>query len=287
MLSHDEYLNKYTTWRVGGQAKTLFRPKSIADLQQFLSQQSKTEPMLWLGLGSNTLVRDKGYDGIVVVLQGGLQTIEVKEHQLIRVEAGMSCPAFARKTARMDYAGLEFMAGIPGTIGGALRMNAGCYGGETWQFVKMVETINRAGEVKVRNKDEFEIGYRSVKGLAEDEWFVAGWFELQEGNKEHSLAQIKDYLDRRAATQPTGEYNCGSVFRNPEGNYAAKLIESCGLKGYILGDAEVSPKHANFITNRGNAASSHIEELIEHVFETVHAKTGTKLHREVHIVGEK
>ena len=287
MLLSDEPLSKYTTWRVGGNAKQVYRPNSLVDLQTFIAKLPENEPMLWLGLGSNTLVRDKGYPGTVIVLQGGVQDIIEKETGLIRVEAGMSCAALSRKAARMHLTGLEFMAGIPGTVGGALRMNAGCYGSETWDFVTLVETIDRQGHVQLRKPETFSIAYRTVKGLTADEWFVASWFQLQLGNKQTSLETIRQYLDRRAATQPTGEYNCGSVFRNPEGDHAARLIESCGLKGFAIGDAEVSTKHANFITNRGQATAHDIETLIQHVHETVKAKTSIDLHREVHIVGEK
>lgn len=287
MIYEREPLSKYTTWRVGGDAKTLYKPDSVEALQAFLKKQSPTEPIMWLGLGSNTLVRDGGYDGTVVVLQGCLQSMSQESSTLIRVEAGMSCAGLARKTARMNMSGLEFMAGIPGTVGGALRMNAGCWGSETWEFVTQVETINRQGEIKIRSKAEFEVAYRSVNGLNQDEWFLAGWFELKAGEKEASLEKIRGFLDQRAATQPTGEYNCGSVFRNPDGNHAAKLIQSCGLKGYKVGDAEVSPKHANFITNCGHAKANDIETLISHIHDTVLNETGYDLHREVHIMGEK
>ena len=205
---------------------------------------------------------------------------------LIRVEAGVSCATMARFSARNALAGCEFLAGIPGTMGGALRMNAGCSGGETWQSVVEVETIDRSGVRRLRKPEEFEVSYRHVKG-PENEWFIAGTFKLAPGDKEKSLQLIRDLLERRANTQPTSEYNCGSVFRNPPDNFAARLIEGCGLKGKQVGGAVVSVKHANFIINHeGSAKASDIETLIELVRETVSQKTSVSLVHEVHILGE-
>ena len=266
----DEPLADYTTWRVGGKAKQLYKPAGLADLALFIKRLPKDEPLLWLGLGSNSLIRDRGFAGTVVLTQGRLKEIELIGEGLVRVEAGVSCATMARFCARASLAGGEFWAGIPGTMGGALRMNAGCFGGETWQTVVEVETMNRNGEIRVRRPAEFEIAYRHVAGL-QDEWFVSATCRLAKGDKNKSLQQIKELLAQRANTQPTNEYNCGSVFRNPPGNYAARLIESCGLKGKQIGGAVVSTKHANFIINhQGCASATDIESLIELVRDTVH-----------------
>ncbi len=190
-----------------------------------------------------------------------LNQLSALETGLVRAEAGVSCAQFARYTARLGLTGAEFMAGIPGTVGGALAMNAGCYGGETWQCVAAVETLNKKGEIKTRLPVDFEIAYRHVK-RSENEWFVAGHFALQSGDKAKALAEIKSLLEKRNASQPTGLPNCGSVFRNPPGNYAARLIEQCGLKAKVIGDAIVSAKHANFIINQGRASAADIEKLI-------------------------
>jgi UDP-N-acetylmuramate dehydrogenase len=215
-----------------------------------------------------------------------LNEIEVLSNNLVRVEAGVSCAKMARFCARNNLVGGEFWAGIPGTMGGALRMNAGCFNGETWQAVVEVETMTRSGEIHRRKPEEFTISYRHVSGL-EDEWFIAATCRLTPGDKEQSLQAIKELLDRRAATQPTNEYNCGSVFRNPPNNYAAKLIESCGLKGKRIGGAVVSEKHANFIINHeGTASAKDIESLIQFVQKTVHEQTAIELIREVHIIGD-
>ena len=281
----NESLANYTTWRVGGPARLLYKPAGINDLVYFLKTYQRSEPLLWLGLGSNSLIRDEGFSGTVILTQGCLNELQVMGNNLIRVEAGVSCAKMARFAARNDYTGGEFWAGIPGTMGGALRMNAGCFRGETWDSVVEVETITRTGEIRKRKPSEFNVSYRHVSGL-DDEWFVAATCKLTPGDKATSLAMIKELLDRRAATQPTSEYNCGSVFRNPPNDYAARLIESCSLKGYRIGGASVSEKHANFIINQdGNASSYDIENLILHVKQTVLEQYGIDLMREVHILG--
>jgi UDP-N-acetylmuramate dehydrogenase len=287
LLRHNESLSHYNTWRVGGIARSLYIPAGLDDLVTFIQSLPADEPVLWLGLGSNSLIGDQGFPGCVIVTQGGLNELTQLEPTLIRVEAGVSCAKMARFAARAGLAGAEFWAGIPGTMGGALRMNAGCYGCETWDSVVSVETLTRSGERRCRTPEEFDIRYRHVGGLASDEWFIAATCRLVPGDKDKALAEIKDLLARRAATQPTSEYNCGSVFRNPPGDYAARLIESCGLKGKEMGGAKVSEKHANFITNAtGTATAQDIEQLIQHVHATVLANTGVNLVREVHFIGE-
>lgn len=282
-----EPLADYTTWRVGGLAKAMYKPTGIADLGHFLTTLPHDEPLIWLGLGSNSLIKSKGFAGTVILTQGCLKEIEWMGKTSVRVEAGVSCATMARFCARHDLSGGEFWAGIPGTMGGALRMNAGCFNGETWQSVVSIETMSRTGEIRHRHPSEFEVAYRHVSGL-NDEWFIAATFQLVPGEKEKSLQMIKELLARRAATQPTSEYNCGSVFRNPPNHYAAQLIESCGLKGKCIGGAKVSEKHANFIINHeGRASSDDIESLIQWVQKTVHEQTSIELIREVHIIGDK
>lgn len=285
MLTDNVLLSDYTSWRVGGPAEHLYLPENLADLCAFLKTLSADEPLTWLGLGSNTLVREGGVKGTVIITQACLNELTQLDEVTLRAEAGVACPAFARFSARHHLQGSEFLAGIPGTIGGALAMNAGCHGGETWDCVAAVETIDRSGNLHTRFPQEFQIAYRSVKGIA-DEWFVAGHFRLTAGNKEESLEKIRSLLAHRAATQPTNEPNCGSVFRNPPGDYAARLIESCGFKGKKIGGASVSTKHANFIVNDGTAKASDIEALIEFIAENVEKKCGVKLIREVHILGD-
>ena len=286
-LLFNELLAGYTTWRVGGPAKAIYKPMGISDLAIFLKQVPKEESLLWLGLGSNSLIKDTGFSGTVILTQGALNEIDLVGDALIRVEAGVSCAKMARFCARNHLTGGEFWAGIPGTMGGALRMNAGCFHGETWQSVVEVETMTRHGEIRRRKASEFEVSYRHVEGL-NDEWFISATCRLVPGEKDKSLQLIKELLARRAATQPTSEYNCGSVFRNPPGQFAARLIESCGLKGKRIGGAEVSVKHANFIINHeGGATAKDIEALIQLTQNTVHEQTGIHLVREIHIIGDE
>lgn len=285
-LLFNESLAQYTTWRVGGPASRLYKPAHIADLALFLNTLPVNEPLLWLGLGSNSLIRDSGFSGIVILTQGCLKDIALIEDDVIKVDAGVSCASMARFSARNNLAGGEFWAGIPGTMGGALRMNAGCHGGETWQHVVEVETMTRNGDIRVRKPEEFDVAYRHVAGL-QDEWFISAKFKLLPGDREKSLHIIKDLLSHRANTQPTNEYNCGSVFRNPPGDFAARLIESCGLKGVRVGGAMVSQKHANFIINHeGTALASDIEALIHLVHTKVYEQTKIDMVREVHIIGD-
>lgn len=285
-LLKNESLANYTSWRTGGHADYVFIPADLEDLSTFLSSIPSTIPLTWLGLGSNTLVRDGGVEGIVIITQGALNKLTQHNPQQVRAEAGVASAQLARFTARTGFAGLEFMAGIPGTVGGALAMNAGCFGGETWRFVHAVETINRRGEIKIRPLTDFQVSYRHVIRPA-DEWFVAGHFILEVGDKEKSLNAIRLLLEKRNHTQPTGTANCGSVFRNPPGNFAGRLIEECGLKGKSLGGACVSEKHANFIINAQSATSADIENLIATVGATVVEKTGVRLIPEVCIIGRQ
>jgi UDP-N-acetylmuramate dehydrogenase len=288
-LFYNEPLSNYNTWRVGGPAKCLFKPKDIPSLQKFLQLLSPKEPVLWLGLGSNSLISDQGFDGTVILTQGCLKSLEFITPDQVRVEAGVSCAQLARFCARKGLINGEFWAGIPGTFGGALRMNAGCYQSETWDYVTEVETIDRQGQIRRRLPEEFNVTYRYVEGLREqEEWFLAGFCRLPLGNSEESLLKIKELLAKRAATQPTGEYNCGSVFRNPPGDYAARLIEASGLKGQRIGGAQISLKHANFIINEhAEAKAEDICALINLVKETVKAKYDINLVQEVHMIGEK
>ena len=286
-LLRNEPLAHYNTWRVGGVARVLYKPADIADLSHFLQTCPVAEPIVWIGLGSNSLIKDGGFAGTVIVTQGCLNQMTQISGDLVRVEAGVSCAKMARFCTRNQLTGGEFWAGIPGTMGGALRMNAGCFHKETWETVVEVETITRSGERRVRQPNEFQIAYRSVLGLDQDEWFIAATCRLVPGDQALSSDLIKELLAHRAATQPINEYNCGSVFRNPPNNHAAKLIESCGLKGHKIGEAMVSQKHANFIVNHeGKASAKDIEQLIDFVRQTVYTKTGIELVPEVQVIGE-
>jgi UDP-N-acetylmuramate dehydrogenase len=284
-LLRDEPMSKHTSWRIGGPADRYYQPADLDDLAQFLAQLPEDEPVFWLGLGSNLLVRDGGIRGTVIATSGVVNGLERIDEHTVRAEAGVSCAKVARFCARAGLVGAEFLAGIPGTMGGALAMNAGAFGGETWEIVSAVETLDGRGGRHHRRPAEYQISYRHVSGPA-GEWFVAAELSLQPGETEAGQARIKELLAKRGATQPTQQPNAGSVFRNPEGDFAARLIEACGLKGACEGAACVSEKHANFIVNTGGATAAQVEALIERVAATVQAQQGVQLQREVHIVGE-
>jgi UDP-N-acetylmuramate dehydrogenase len=285
-MLYDEPLSRYTTWRVGGPARRMYRPVDSADLVQFMRSLPEDEPLLWLGLGSNLLVRDGGFDGTVILTRGRLDQVEQLDELRVRAEAGVSSAKLARITAHAGLCGAEFLAGIPGTFGGALALNAGAFGGETWELVEQVETINRQGQIRKRDPEDFQVGYRKVQ-IPQGEWFLSATIKLKPGDGEAALNAIQELLDKRASTQPIGLPSCGSVFRNPEGDYAARLIEQTGLKGRRVGEACVSEKHANFIINTGGATAADIEQLLQTVREEVEKATGTRLIAEVHIVGEE
>ena len=284
-LSNAEPMSAHTSWRVGGPADRCYRPADLDDLRLFLASLPEDEPVLWVGLGSNLLVRDGGIRGTVILPFAGLDQLEMHGDERIRAGAGVTCAKVARFAARAGLRGAEFLAGIPGTMGGALAMNAGAFGGDTWSLVAAVQTLDHGGQLRKRSARDYKIGYRSVIG-PQDEWFVSVDLELQRGDTDAAQSAIRSLLEQRSATQPTQQPSCGSVFRNPPNDFAARLIERCGLKGKRIGNAQVSEKHANFIVNLGQARAVDIEALIRHVQEQVHLKHGVLLEREVRIVGE-
>ncbi|WP_442499714.1 UDP-N-acetylmuramate dehydrogenase [Methylobacter sp. sgz302048] len=288
LLNHEK-LAKYTSWRVGGPADRLYMPSDRQDLINFVAELSNKNstasgPVFWMGLGSNLLIRDGGIRGTVINTKGRLKEMRLTPDGSIYVEAGVPCAHVARFCAEQGLVGAEFLAGIPGTMGGALKMNAGAFGGETWNIVKSVDMLNSKGQVHIRLPEDFEISYRSVKGC-DDEWFLAAHLTLQQGDTAESMQRIKGLLEKRAQTQPTNQPSCGSVFKNPQGDYAARLIEQTGLKGYTIGGACVSEKHANFIINTGTATAADIEALINYVQIKVMESQGVELQTEVCMVG--
>ena len=283
-LRYDEPMSRHTSWRAGGPADVFFIPASIDDLSSFLAGLDSDTPIFWHGVGTNLLVRDGGLRGVVISATKILRQLEQIDEHVVRAGAGVPCTQLARQCIRWGLGPSEFFAGIPGTVGGALAMNAGAHGGETWERVESVSTIDRTGEVHERVPADYTVGYRSVVGPA-NEWFVEGTFRF-EPDVVPSMETLQTMLERRKATQPLGLPSCGSVFRNPKGDHSARLIEAAGLKGHRIGGAEVSTKHANFIINRDNASASDIEALIEHVRKTVFDVHGVELVHEVRIVGE-
>ena len=291
-LRRDEPMSRHVTWKAGGPADRFFAPADLEDLSMFLGQLPPEEPILFVGLGSNLLVREGGWRGTVILTYASGKRPRM-EDGLLYAEAGVACPRVARFAADNNLGSAEFLTGIPGTVGGALAGNAGCYGGETWDIVERVVTINRRGQLRRRARDEFEFGYRHCELKTDassdgDEWFASAHFRLPEGHRDESRAIMRALLTKRRSTQPLQLPNAGSVFRNPaEGKTAAKLIQFSGLRKYERGGARVSEKHANFIVNPGGAASADdIEGLILHVQAVVEEKTDVRLVAEVRIVGE-
>jgi UDP-N-acetylmuramate dehydrogenase len=291
-LRANEPMSRHVSWRAGGPARRFFAPADLEDLSIFLGQLPEDEPVLFVGLGSNLLVREGGWRGTVVMMYGAGRAPRMEEG-LLYAEAGVACPKVARFAADQNLGSAEFLTGIPGTVGGALAMNAGCYGGETWDIVDRVVTINRRGQLRRRGKEEFEFGYRHLELKSDvasdgDEWFASAHFRLPEGDREESREIMKALLSKRRASQPLQLPNAGSVFRNPpEGKTAARLIQSSGLKKLERNGVRISEKHANFIVNPGGAGSAaDIEWLILQVQEKVEESKGVRLVTEVKIVGD-
>ena len=302
-LRRREPMARHVSWRAGGAVERAYLPADLDDLAVFLRTLEDAEPVHFVGLGSNLLVRDGGLRGTVILTHRALRTVRI-EHKdadggMVFAEAGVASPKVARHSATHDLAGAEFLAGIPGTLGGALAMNAGCFGTETWDIVADVTTIDRGGATRTRARDDYDIGYRHVRLKADggwrmadgpnpaEEWFIAARLRLYVGERKELMNKIKQLLTMRLSTQPLDEPNAGSVFRNPEGDYAARLIEACGLKGHAIGAAQISAKHANFIVNPGGARAADIEALIGFAGRSVKDKFGVALEREVRIVGDK
>ncbi|HEX5338344.1 MAG TPA: UDP-N-acetylmuramate dehydrogenase [Gallionella sp.] len=310
-LRRDAPMSKHTSWRAGGVAERVYQPADLADLLQFLRSVPTDEPLVAVGLGSNLLVRDGGLRGTVVLLHGALSELRMEADGTVYAEAGVPGAKLARFASLHNLRGAEFFAGIPGTLGGMLAMNAGCYGSETWEKVLRVQTVTRSGELRARTAADYEVGYRSVKRILDsgfriceeasqvdsakseiqtpkssEEFFVSATLKLAAGDGETARQEIKALLGKRIASQPLNLPNAGSVFRNPPGDHAARLIQQCGLKGKRIGGAQVSEKHANFIVNTGGATAADIENLINEVRATVLQQTGIDLHPEVRIIGE-
>ena len=283
-LRHNEPMSNHTSWRAGGPAQAFFTPASVEDLSFFLHELDLETTVFWLGLGSNLLVRDGGLPGVVISASRILRDLERVDHYGVRAGAGVPCTQLARQCIRWELGPSEFFAGIPGTVGGALAMNAGAHGGETWDRVESVRTIDRAGETHQRAPAEYSVGYRSVTGPS-NEWFLEATLRF-DPEATVSMDTLNELLEKRKNTQPLGLPSCGSVFRNPPGDHAARLIETANLKGHRIGGAEVSEKHANFIINKDHATATDIEKLIEYVRQTVIDVHGIGLRHEVRIVGE-
>lgn len=291
-VKYNEPLAPHTSWHIGGVADRYYCPLTIADLLAFLKTLPEDEPLTWLGLGSNVLIHDAGIRGTVIHTLGMGEKVpsivnegSTEKSVLVRAEAGIPCAKLAKFCVNNSLTGGEFFAGIPGTVGGALAMNAGAFGGETWNIVEKVEVANRRGQSCFRSPEEYDIAYRSVKSPKSEEWFLAAYFRFEKGDSVAAGESIKQLLRKRSASQPIGVFSCGSVFKNPPNDFAARLIETAHLKGYRINDAEISTKHANFIINRGKATAEDVLNLIHYIAETVWEKHQVRLQCEVKMVG--
>jgi UDP-N-acetylmuramate dehydrogenase len=284
-LRYREPMSRHSSWRCGGLADRYFEPADREDLIAFLRSIPGAEPIYWIGLGSNMLIRDGGLRGTVIATTPGLGQLHWLDASRLYAECGVTCARLAREAVTKNLAGIEFLAGIPGTLGGALAMNAGALGGEVWDYVESVETVDRQGCIRRRARDEYEADYRQVRG-PEGEWFVAGVLRMTRPAGGRGSETIKAVLAQRSATQPTGKATCGSVFKNPPDDFAGRLIEQCGLKGYRIGGCSISAVHANFIENDRGASAEDLEKLIAYVQATVESATGVRLEPEVRIVGQ-
>ncbi len=312
-LRIDEPMSRHTSWRVGGAAEYMYTPADKADAIRLLRQLPVAMPLYWLGLGSNLLVRDGGVGGLVVRTgrapaggeAAGLSAICIAPPHYLEAQAGVPCAKVARVAAAHGLGGVEFLAGVPGSFGGALAMNAGAFGGETWDWVEYVECVDRHGGTRIFSATEIDAGYRRVD-LPPQHGLLGGRLALQPAAvlparevsggaasgdvarhrpTSHGQQRIRELLEKRHASQPVQSANAGSVFRNPPGDFAARLVQSAGLRGACIGDAVISDIHANFIINRGAATAAHIEALMHHAQREVQRATGVDLALEVRIIG--
>ena len=277
MIKFNEPMSKHCSLRSGGMTSEFFLPKDINELSLFL--KSNVKPILLVGLGSNLLVRDRGFNGVTIHTKN-LKELNIT-NKYIESGAGTSLAKLSRfAQAKLKY-GAEFLSAIPGSVGGALAMNAGAFGSEVWQYVVSVQTMSLSGELQERFPNDYEINYRSVKHIFSDEFFISARFDF---NLNKPNDNVRELLDKRNSSQPIGLPSCGSVFKNPKDNYAAKLIESSGLKGFCIGGACVSEKHANYIINENNATALDIENLIIHIQNTVKTLHNVELETEIIII---
>ncbi|HKZ74932.1 MAG TPA: UDP-N-acetylmuramate dehydrogenase [Steroidobacteraceae bacterium] len=284
-VRRDEPMSRHTSWHVGGPADVFFTPVDRTELASFVRSLPAGTPIYWIGLGSNLLVRDGGLRGVVISTQDALDGLRRLDDTTVYCEAGVACARIAKQCIKWGLGPAEFFAGIPGTLGGALAMNAGAFGGETWRHVVEVEVLDRAGSVRTRPASDYRVSYRHVEAPARDEWFLCARLSFEHRPGAHE-GEVRALLAKRKASQPIGEWSCGSVFTNPPGDHAARLIEAAGLKGFRSGDASVSTKHANFIINHGAATAAQLERLIAHIQATIEARMGIRLVPEVRVIGE-
>ena len=280
-------MSKYTSFKTGGNADLLIIPASVDSLSQIIKKckELKIKPFV-MGNGSNLLVTDSGYKGVIIKIGSNLSSIKLLDENTIECESGVMMKALCNFALDNSLSGLEFAFGIPGNLGGAVYMNAGAYGGEMKDVLYSCTHIDSDGNIGNLTKDQLDLGYRRSAYTDNGYTIISATLKLQKGDKTEIKEAMNDKLRRRKEKQPLEFPSAGSTFKRPEGYFAGALIEDCQLKGYTIGGAQVSEKHAGFVINRGGATSTDILNLIKHIQDTVFEKHGVKLETEVKIIGE-
>ena len=278
-------MKEHINFEVGGPADILLIPSKVEQIIESIKICKENNlPYFVMGNGSNLLVKDGGIRGVVIKLTG-LTNLEVNEEE-IKADCGVMLKELSDKALENSLTGLEFACGIPGSVGGAVFMNAGAYNGEIKNVIKEAEVITSSGEIITLSKDELELGYRTSKVMKDNSIVINATFKLEKGNKEEIKETIDDLTQKREEKQPLEYPSAGSTFKRPEGYFAGKLIQDSGLKGYSIGGAAVSSKHSGFVINKGNATAKDILDLIAYIQEKVKKQFGVELHTEVRIIGE-
>lgn len=284
-LIENEPLSAHTTFRIGGPAAYYAVPENVEEIRECTAfAKEKKLPCMTIGKGSNILFADAGYPGVIIEIGRGMEQTEVSEDGIVRAGAGTSLGALAAVAAKHSLSGLEFAGGIPGTLGGAVTMNAGAYGGEIKDCIVSATVLGEEGDIRQVDNSELELGYRTSIIQKQGYIVLDAVFRLRKGKKEEILQYMRELNARRREKQPLEYASAGSTFKRPEGHFAGKLIEEAGLRGYRIGDAQVSEKHCGFIINRGNATAAQVVRLIGEVQQKVFEKTGIKLEPEVKII---
>lgn len=284
-LEH-EPLRAHTTFRIGGPARYYLVPENEEEIQEALDfARGGGYSFYIIGKGSNILFCDEGYDGVIIEIGRGFDQIRCREDGLVTAQAGITMSSMAAKLAAKGLTGFEFASGIPGTLGGGIAMNAGAYGGEIKDCIRKVKVLTPEGEIRVLEKDELQLGYRTSVIQKRSYLVLEGEFGFQKGQPGEIQARMRELNQRRRDKQPLEYPSAGSTFKRPEGYFAGKLIEDAGLRGYRVGDAQVSEKHCGFVINRGEATAADVARLIREVQNIVKEQSGVMLEPEVRMIG--
>ena len=282
----EESLSKYSWFNLGGPAKVIFKPKSLNELSIFLKNIKKINKIMALGAGSNTLIRDGGFNGVIIKLEKSFSHISLFDENILIAGASALDKKVSNFALENSLSGFEFLSCIPGTIGGGVRMNSGCYGENISKILVSVQAMDFSGKIKIIHSSDIKFSYR-ICNLDDNLIFISATFRGKKNNKLNIQKKINNLIEKKKSDQPSQIKTCGSTFKNPKSYKAWKLIKDSGCAGMKMGDAHISEKHCNFFVNKGNAKSSDLENLILHVKNKVLKKTGINLELEIQIIGEK